>query len=49
MFTVAILQKAKVKPPNIIAHEKDFKFHAQPKTGEYSCYFLKGSGVEFEV
>ena len=20
-----------------IAHEKDFEFHAQPKTGAYSC------------
>ena len=37
MFTVAILQRATVKPPNIIAHEKGFNFHAQPKTGAYSC------------
>ena len=22
-----------------IAHEKGFKFHAQPKTGAYSCLF----------
>ena len=33
MFTVAILQRATVKCPNIIiiAHEQVFKFHAQPK------------------
>ena len=30
MFTVAILQRATVKPPNIIAHGKGFKFHVQP-------------------
>ena len=34
---VAILQQATVKPPNIIAHEKGFKSHAQPQTGAYSC------------
>ena len=33
MFPVTILQRATVKPPNIIAHEKGFKFHAQPQTG----------------
>ena len=22
----------------MIAHEKGFKFHAQPQTGAYSCY-----------
>ena len=38
MFTVAILQQAMVKPSNIIAHKKDFKLHAQPQTGAYSCY-----------
>ena len=32
MFIVAILQQATVKPPNIIAHEKGFKFHAQHET-----------------
>ena len=37
MFTVALLQQATVKLPNIIAHEKGFKFHAQPQTGAYSC------------
>ena len=37
MFTVTILQRAKFKPPNIIAHEKGFRFHAQPTTGAYSC------------
>ena len=40
MFTVAILQLATVKPPNIITHEKSFQFHAQPQTGAYSCYSL---------
>ena len=40
VFTVAILQRATVKPPNIIALEKVFKFHAQPQTGAYSCYVL---------
>ena len=25
------------QPPNIIAHEKGFKCHSQPKTGAYSC------------
>ena len=40
MFTVAILRRAAVEPPNyIIAHEKGFKFQAQPRTGAYSCYF----------
>ena len=31
-----------VKPPNIIAwaHEKGFKFQAQPHTGAYSCFRL---------
>ena len=29
MFTFAILQQATVKLPNIIAHEKGFKFTAQ--------------------
>ena len=41
MFTVAILEQATlttVKPPNIIAHENDFKFNAQPQTGAYSCF-----------
>ena len=28
MFTVAILKQALDKPPNIIAHEKAFEFHA---------------------
>ena len=39
MFTVAILgilERATVKPANIITHEKGFKFHAQPQTGAYS-------------
>ena len=40
MFTVAMLQQATVKPPNIIAHEKDFKFHVQAQTGAYSCLLL---------
>ena len=26
-----------------IAHEKGFKFHAQPQTGAYSCFHLKAS------
>ena len=38
MFTVAILQRATVKPTNNLDHEKDFKFHAQPQTGAYSCF-----------
>ena len=25
----------------LIAHEKGFKFHAQPQTGAYSCFHLK--------
>ena len=37
VFTVAILQQTRVKPPNIIAHEKGFKIHAKPQTGAYSC------------
>ena len=36
MFTVAILKQATVKPANIIAQEKGFKFHAQPQTGASS-------------
>ena len=30
VFTVAILQQTRVKPSNIIAHEKGFKIHAKP-------------------
>ena len=26
-----------------IAHEKGFKFYAQPQTGSYSCFHLKVS------
>ena len=37
MFTVATLQRATIKPPNIISLENGFKFHAQPQTGAYSC------------
>ena len=29
MSKVAILERATVEPPNIIAHDKGFKFHAQ--------------------
>ena len=28
------------QPSNIIAHEKGFKFHAQPQTGAFSCFAL---------
>ena len=42
MLAVAILQQATVKPPNIIAHEKVLTFQAQPQTGAYSCYNLRG-------
>ena len=38
MFSVAILQQATAKPPNIIAHEKSFKFTAQPQTGANSYF-----------
>ena len=31
----------------MIAHEKGFKFHAQPQTGTYSCLPLK-SGVQWK-
>ena len=53
MFTVAMLQQATVMPPNIIAHEKGFEFHAQPLTGAYSCLDLdfgrrrQGSELKF--
>ena len=36
MFTVAILQRATVIPPNIIAREKGFTFYAQRKIDVYS-------------
>ena len=36
MFSVAILQEATAKPPNILAHEKSFKFTAPPQTGANS-------------
>ena len=29
----------------MIAHEKGFKFHAQPQTGEYSCFTYKWKSV----
>ena len=28
----------KSRHPNISAHEKGLKFHAQPQTGPYSCF-----------
>ena len=30
----------------VIAHEKGFKFHAQPRTGVYSCFFNVQALVE---
>ena len=38
MFTVFILQQATVKPPNIIAHEKGFKFYEQPQTMAHNVF-----------
>ena len=42
MFTVAILQRATVKRPNIIiiAHEQVLKFHAQPKLVHFPVLVL---------
>ena len=30
---------------SLIAHEKGFKFHAQPETGACSCLVLKGIAI----
>ena len=36
-ITASYTLHSTVKPRNIIAYKKGFKFHAQPKTGTYSC------------